>query len=64
MTEEQQPYIKIERLVVDLKYNPNYGDDRICECGHTYYRHFDSWEDMLAVCCKYCGCYEFKEKDK
>ena len=23
------------------KYDPNYGDARICECGHSYYRHFD-----------------------
>lgn len=44
------------------EYNPNYGDDRICECGHEYHRHFDSYEDMYACGCKYCNCYEFTEK--
>lgn len=57
----EKPYIKIERVVIEKKYNPNYGDDRMCECGHKYYRHFDSYDDMEAVGCKYCGCYEFKE---
>lgn len=46
----------------DFAYDPNFGDDRICECGHSYYRHFDSYEDMSPVGCKYCGCDEFKEK--
>ena len=57
----EQPYIRTERIVVDLKYNPNYGDNRICKCGHAYHRHFDSYEDMEAVGCKYCDCYEFEE---
>ena len=45
-------------------YDPKFGDDRVCECGHQYYRHFDTWDDMKAVGCKYCGslCYVFKEK--
>lgn len=47
---------------IELKsYNPNYGDNRICECGHAYYRHFDSYEDMEPCGCKYCCCYEFVE---
>lgn len=58
----EQPYIKVERTVVDIFYNPAYGDNRICECGHTYERHFDSYEEMEPVGCKYCRCYEFKEK--
>jgi len=58
-----EPYIKIERTVIELKYNPQYGDKRICICGHTYYRHFDTYEDMLAVGCKYCMCREFKEAE-
>lgn len=58
----EQPYIVTERVVVDRKYNPNYGDDRICKCGHEYYRHFDSYEDMEAVGCKYCGCWDFTEE--
>jgi len=44
-----------------MSYNPKYGDDRVCECGHAYYRHFDSYEDMYPCGCKYCDCEEFIE---
>lgn len=57
----KEPYIITERVVVERHYNPEYGDDRICRCGHTYYRHFDSYEQMDPVGCKYCSCDEFKE---
>lgn len=58
---EEKPYM-IETITIQKKkYNPNYGDDRMCICGHTYYRHFDPWEDMETVGCKYCGCQEFIE---
>lgn len=58
---EEKPYI-IETITIQKKkYNPNYGDNRMCVCGHTYYRHFDPYEDMEAVGCKYCGCQEFVE---
>lgn len=43
-------------------YDPEYGDDRECKCGHTYYRHFDSYENMDPTGCKYCGCGGFVEK--
>lgn len=56
------PYLEYEYKVTEKKYNPNYGDDRICVCGHTYERHFDSYENMEPVGCKYCGCSEFVEK--
>jgi hypothetical protein len=42
-------------------YDPEFGDDRVCECGHSYYRHFDSYEHMEPIGCKYCSCYKFKE---
>lgn len=58
----EQPYIITTRIVEDLKYNKDYGDDRICECGHEYYRHFDTYEEMSPVGCKYCACYRFVEK--
>ena len=57
----EPPYKIVEVVTVERRYNPNYGDDRICKCGHTYYRHFDSWENMENVGCKYCGC-EFEEQ--
>lgn len=44
-------------------YNPEFGDNRECECGHPYHRHFDSYDDMSPVGCKYCGdCVKFSEK--
>jgi hypothetical protein len=30
-----------------------------CKCGHQYHRHFDGYEDMASVGCKYCECYTF-----
>ena len=58
----QSPYIMEEETITHKRYNPYYGLERICECGHTYDRHFDSYEDMDAVGCKYCDCFTFKEK--
>jgi hypothetical protein len=61
-SDHTSPYlisIKVERIGV---YNPEYGDSRECECGHDYYRHFDSYENMEAIGCKYCRCDNFKEK--
>jgi hypothetical protein len=55
------PYLEEIVTTVVRKYNPEYGDDRVCECGHTYYRHFDPFEEMYAVGCKYCECRIFKE---
>jgi hypothetical protein len=53
----------LERTITTVvrEYNPNYGDNRICLCGHPYYRHFDSYEDMADVGCKYCDCDDFVE---
>jgi hypothetical protein len=39
-------------------YDPTYGDDIECECGHTYYRHFDAYDNMAPVGCKYCHGHE------
>jgi len=57
------PYIITEVVEVKVlrEYNSEYGDDRTCECGHRYYRHFDSHEYMQACGCKYCCCCEFVE---
>lgn len=58
-----RPYIIKEVVEKVYMYNPNYGDDRICKCGHPYYRHFDWMEDNYPVGCKYCQCYIFEEKE-
>ena len=36
-------------------YDREYGDNRLCKCGHPYYRHFDTYDGMKNVGCKYCG---------
>lgn len=63
---KNEPYIIETKIVTETtrKYNTHYGDNRICECGHIYYRHFDSYEYMEAIGCKYCGCRVFREKQK
>jgi len=58
----EKPYIETRRVVIDREYNPKYGDSKICVCGHTYGRHFDGYEDMSDVGCKYCQCHTFKLK--
>lgn len=62
----EEPYIKIPTFKVltgEIFYNPKYGDKRICECGHQYYRHFDSYDNNFPCGCKYCSCFEFEEKN-
>ena len=56
---KQEPYLKETVVTVVRKYNPDYGDDIVCRCGHPYYRHFDTYEDMYPCGCKYCGRFEF-----
>lgn len=58
---EEKPYLIVHTVVTERKYNPNYGDDRICVCGHTYYRHFDWMDNNYPAGCKYCNCHEFEE---
>lgn len=53
--EKIQTLIEVQRA----KYDSNFGDDVICKCGHPYYRHFDTYENMYPVGCKYCECFTF-----
>jgi len=57
----EPPYIVTTKIVEDRSYNPKFGDARVCKCGHAYYRHFDTYEEMRACGCKYCECYTFDE---
>jgi len=45
----------------ELKYDKNFGDEKMCKCGHPYYRHFDTYDNMAPVGCKYCECRKFEE---
>lgn len=58
---KDSPYLITRRAIRERAYNPDYGDDRPCRCGHPYHRHFDGFEDNAAVGCKYCPCDDFVE---
>lgn len=60
--DNEPPYLEETEIKKIAKYNPDYGDNRSCECGHAYHRHFDSYEHMYPCGCKYCPCSEFKER--
>lgn len=66
LVEKMKPAMQALRKALDESvvqtYNPNYGDDRMCKCGHSYYRHFDTYGNMEAIGCKYCTCFEFEER--
>lgn len=61
-TEGNPPYIYTVTVDVSKRWNDEYDQDAECKCGHPYYRHFDSYEQMENVGCKYCRCDEFKPK--
>ena len=45
----------------ETKWDENADQDLECAgCGHPYHRHFDSYDDMRAVGCKYCDCHTLK----
>ena len=61
-TGTEPPYFIKHIMVEERSFNPKYVLDRICRCGHPYYRHFDSYTvDYDSVGCKYCDCYTFEE---
>lgn len=45
------------------RYVEDFGDDKLCKCDHPYHRHFDSYDGMRHVGCKYCECFIFQSKD-
>jgi hypothetical protein len=61
ISEKDAPYLRYEYVSCIDKYNPDYGDSRVCICGHQYYRHFDSYENNEPCGCKYCRCHTFVE---
>jgi len=54
-----QVYVGWMPVEVDapLGYDPTFGDNKMCLCGHPYYRHFDSYDDHAPIGCKYCHYY-------
>lgn len=62
VSDRNGPYLEYIMLQPTKMYNPDYGDTRMCKCGHHYYRHFDTYEDMNPCGCKYCRCRNFVEQ--
>lgn len=62
-------YIYLDCSQVNFKsltylYDPNLGDNVLCKCGHPYYRHFDTYNNMAPIGCKYaylCHCENFEK---
>lgn len=40
-------------------WDKNADQEALCKCGHTYHRHFDTYDDMRDIGCKYCQCMTF-----
>jgi len=36
-------------LNAPMGFDPKFGDTKLCLCGHPYYRHFDTYDDMSPV---------------
>jgi len=55
------PYLRTKVMIkrTELRMNPDFPDDARCDCGHAYYRHFDSYENWEPVGCKYCECSQW-----
>ncbi|AXG66232.1 hypothetical protein SEA_ANNADREAMY_137 [Streptomyces phage Annadreamy] len=47
---------------VDRLWDEKHDQDAECTCGHVYHRHFDSYEDMYPIGCKYCECDTFEQR--
>ena len=62
LTIMDSPYLIRYKTV--MIYNRDYGDNRICNCGHEYIRHFDPYENYDPVGCKYCECRKFTCEDE
>lgn len=62
LPKEEIAYLYTHKVKNIASYNPDYNEDAKCECGHAYYRHFDTYEDMYPCGCKYCSCGEFVAK--
>lgn len=56
------PYLEELFMYTTKKYNPNYGDDRMCVCGHRYIKHFEIYDRPVPRPCRNCECPEFVEQ--
>lgn len=60
----QRAAINRANEILDRIWNPDHDQYANCaQCDHAYARHFDSYEDMEPIGCKYCHCQTFQDKD-
>jgi len=59
--DNEAPYLFKYSIEKEVHFNPDYDKDAECLCGHPYHRHFDSYDDMTPVGCKYCTCFDFEK---
>lgn len=52
---------RIKKKLAD-QWDENAEQEAECKCGDPYYRHFDSYDNMAPVGCKYCECDTFVAK--
>ena len=57
----EPPYLEEIIVTVVRKWNPKHDQNTLCCCGHPYERHFDSYEGMDPIGCKYCECQSFTQ---
>jgi len=55
----QKPYIETYRLTLQKEYDPNFGDQKVCQCGHNYDMHFPAFSKKITSC-KFCNCRIFQ----
>ena len=56
--ETVKPYLV--KVIKKRAWNPEYPQEEVCACGHAYERHFDSYDKMDPIGCKYCQCFTFR----
>ena len=68
---KNSPYIRKRHVIIErFGYNPKYGNDRVCRCGHCYLHHFTYNSDATLVANidnagyrhRDCLCTKFKEQ--
>ena len=63
-TSNDEELVQVSRglaIQINRLWNPDIDQDALCNCSHPYHRHFDSYEDMYPIGCKYCGCDTFND---
>lgn len=55
---------KVRKLNQPYVYDEKHDQTAKCVCGHSYYRHFDGYDNNRPVGCKYCACHVFRAENE